>query len=245
MAGDFGDDLSRLRAEWSVDCVLARIPDSVLDGWLRAGRRRDFAHGRDLIRGGDPDSSVFVLLSGWVKVFAHVDGRTTLLAVRTGGDLVGEISALDGGGRSATVTASGRQPVCAIEVNAVAFKSVLEGDRQASDIVTRSIMAKLRAATRRRGDRTRPAHRRLAAVLVDLVEDFGRRVPGESYLLPVELTQGELGGLIGVAEATAHRAMRLLRKHELVEATGRRLIIRNLARLRAVAETGLIAETGK
>jgi CRP-like cAMP-binding protein len=225
--------------------VLTRIPETVLDGWLQEGELAHFADGQHLIRAGEAEASVFLLLSGWVKVFAYADRRSTLLAVRTGGDLVGEIAALDGGARSATVTAHGRQPVITCRLAAGTFTAVLEQDRQASDVVTRSVMAKWRASTRRRGDRTRQTYRRLAAVLADLVEDFGQRVPGPSYLIPVELTQGELGGLIGVAEATAHRAMRILRKHGLVEVTGRRLIIRDPAELRTVAAQGIPGETGK
>ncbi|MGW6355942.1 cyclic nucleotide-binding domain-containing protein [Streptomyces sp. NPDC055092] len=62
-----------------------------------------------LVRQGMNDRYVLLLLSGLTKVTAVVEnGETSLLAVRAGGDTVGEMAAMDGSApRSATVTACG------------------------------------------------------------------------------------------------------------------------------------------
>src|SRR5207245_2420416 len=63
---------------------------------------------RILIRQGEQSRFVFVILDGVVKVTGQANGgRDALLAIRMGGDIVGEFAALDAGPRSATVTTCG------------------------------------------------------------------------------------------------------------------------------------------
>ena len=60
-----------------------------------------------LIREGDPGTAVYLLLAGSVKVTGATDEGGSLLAIRVGGDLVGELAVLDGRPRVATVTTPG------------------------------------------------------------------------------------------------------------------------------------------
>ncbi|MFC7482138.1 cyclic nucleotide-binding domain-containing protein [Luedemannella flava] len=74
---------------------------SALPGGRRgAVGRRLAAHVRSgdwLMLLGESGTYVVVLTSGCVKVLGDpADGRTTLLAVRAAGDVVGELSVLDG-----------------------------------------------------------------------------------------------------------------------------------------------------
>ncbi|WP_406117982.1 cyclic nucleotide-binding domain-containing protein [Streptomyces sp. NBC_00989] len=71
-----------------------------------------FESGAVLLSGGAQDRHVLLLLSGFAKVTATVEnGGMSLLAVRVGGDTVGEAAAMDGVPCSAAVAACGPMPV--------------------------------------------------------------------------------------------------------------------------------------
>ncbi|MGH4010856.1 MAG: helix-turn-helix domain-containing protein [Pseudonocardiaceae bacterium] len=55
-------------------------------------------------------------------------------------------------------------------------------------------------------------------------------------MIGLDLTQVELGSLVGVTRPTAERALRELRVAGLVDTGGRRLIVRDEQGLRAVAD---------
>jgi CRP/FNR family transcriptional regulator, cyclic AMP receptor protein len=67
---------------------------------------RNFAAGETIFGFGDPGGEIFVLLSGRVEVFVESgDGEKIVLAENERGDVIGELSFLDGGRRSATAVA--------------------------------------------------------------------------------------------------------------------------------------------
>ncbi|MBN9018562.1 MAG: cyclic nucleotide-binding domain-containing protein [Rhizobiales bacterium] len=86
---------------------------------------RSFPAGDALIRQGDLDSCMFVLLSGKARVTFHAPGGSREVAVVGKGDIVGEISVLTGSARTATVTAI--EPVSAIEIDKPAFSDAIAG----------------------------------------------------------------------------------------------------------------------
>ncbi|MFJ8541534.1 Crp/Fnr family transcriptional regulator [Streptomyces sp. NPDC093586] len=109
-------------------------PARSLPGVLSPPARRDllgpgaevrFELGEVLLREGDDDQHVFLLLSGFAKVTATVEnGETSLLAVRAAGDTVGEMADLSGAPRSATVTVCG--PLTARVWNNGELRALLE-----------------------------------------------------------------------------------------------------------------------
>ncbi|MCD0451269.1 cyclic nucleotide-binding domain-containing protein [Actinocorallia sp. API 0066] len=89
---------------------------------------------------------MLVLTGGCVKIVGVTPGGSAaLLALRTGGDLVGELAALDGGPRSASALTARATP--ARLLSAEEFTHFLRDDPAASLAVHRSVAAKLRAAT--------------------------------------------------------------------------------------------------
>ncbi|HEX7285418.1 MAG TPA: DUF1003 domain-containing protein [Candidatus Angelobacter sp.] len=64
---------------------------------------RNFAAGATIFEFGDPGGEIFVLLSGRVEVFVDsANGEKIILAENERGDVIGELSFLDGGPRTAT-----------------------------------------------------------------------------------------------------------------------------------------------
>ena len=85
---------------------LDAIPAPLLDVIAAKGKRRHYAANAIVVNEGDASSSLYIVLSGRLKVFATSDeGRDVVLADVGPGDYFGEIS-LDGGQRSASVMAA-------------------------------------------------------------------------------------------------------------------------------------------
>ena len=228
----------RHRARWPRGSFLAGLDPPVLRDFLDAGELRRFHTGDDLVREGDPADDMFLLIDASVKVTARMDGGgTALLAIRLGGDVIGEIALVDGKGRTATVSACGYAPVMAVRVGHDEFHGLLNRHPAAAVSLASAIGRKLRSAVRRHVDSTCCAPKvRLARALLELAEDYGH--PGHrGILIGVNLTRIELGTLVGVGETTAQRALRELKRDGLVMDSGRRLLVPGLAALRAAAWT--------
>lgn len=229
-------DLAALLAErerWSAASFLRNASESALCDWSAVGYRKTFSPDDVLLAEGESGDDVLMLLSGTVKVVARLNsGGQALLAVRVAGDLVGELAATDGGPRSASVHVCGRVPVRALIVSREQFFRTLARHPEEALRVSAVVAGKLRTATRRRVDISgSPPLVRLARVLVELCEDHGERIETGSLIIQVNLTQVELGTLIGVAEATAQRSLSELRDRGLIASAGRRPIVRDLAGL--------------
>ena len=224
--------------DWPANSFLATLSKAALDDLLAVGRVVRFGKGRRLIEEGDSATEVFLLLSAGVKVVADLGGgRQALLAVRLGGDVVGELAGADGERRLATVTACGREPVIAAVLKRSDFDAVLEHHPEAQRALNAVISRKFRTATRRRVDFAGcTSEIRLARALAELADDYGRQVAEHGTVIRINLTQIELGTLVGVSEATAQRSLRTLRQRNLVTLDGRRPIIPDLAALRAAGQ---------
>lgn len=81
------------------------------------GRSRTFPARSVLFFEGDVPHEVVIVRSGQVKVSSlGLDGREVVLDVLGPGDILGELSAIDGGQRSATATALTQASVTVIEI---------------------------------------------------------------------------------------------------------------------------------
>src|SRR5580693_6053282 len=76
------------------------------DSLVGLGVLREYPRGRNLCLEGDPNTHVFILLSGWVKILSVTkDGHESVLALRGDGDIVGETAGETTGRRNATIQA--------------------------------------------------------------------------------------------------------------------------------------------
>lgn len=181
------------------------------------------------------DRHALLLLSGFAKVTATVEnGQSSLLAVRVAGDTVGEMAALDGAPRSATVTACG--PLTARVIPVGVLREALIRRPELSIALTGIVADRLRWANRRRLDFSGyPAKVRLARLLVELATAYGRAEDG-AVAIGCQLTQPELAALIGTAETTIHKGLRELREEGLLGTGYRITIVQDLRRLRELAD---------
>jgi CRP-like cAMP-binding protein len=232
--------VQRYHSKWPTTSFLAGLDMPVLHDFLAGGELVRFCKGQALTCEGEQASGIFLLLDAIVKVTARLDaGGSALLAIRVGGDVIGEIAAMDGGARTATVSACGHAPVIAVRLPRDDLHVLLNRHPSAAVSLTSAVSRKLRAASRRRVDIVNcTAKVGMARAVLELVEDYGHPVERGGVLVTVNVTQIELGTLIGVGETTAQRALRELRKEGLIANSGRRLLVPSVAALRTAARVG-------
>jgi CRP/FNR family cyclic AMP-dependent transcriptional regulator len=233
------DGGSRRVPTWEPGTLLGSLPPGTAAELVDLSTRRQFAPGQVLIREGGRDMHVVLLFGGLVKVSTAVEGFETLLAIRLPGEIIGEIGALTGAPRNATVTACGR--VTAGIIPRPDFEAFLRRHPAVASLVTESVARQLRWANRRRTDFAAfPAHLRLARLLVDIAEMCGRPRPDGTVDIGVALSQPELATMIAIALATVQKAVHQLRDAGLISTGYRRITILDIAALRRlVAPTAM------
>lgn len=239
MASGAARSASALRVErnpWPASSLLGELSAPTRDHLISLGRPTRFTGGERLMREGESGSHVFLLLSGWFKVLAMTeDNREALLAVRAGGDIVGELACFDDQPRVATVVASGTG--VANRISSQEFLAFLALYDDAAQAVMRAVAGKLRWATRRRQEFGSCAvATRVARVLGELARIYGRA--GDTGIsIGVALTQPELAELVGASEPSVHRVLRSLRQQLVIETGYRRILVRDVSELSRIAGT--------
>lgn len=220
--------------QWPSSSVLGSLINTSRDRLLESGMTRQYIAGKVLIRQGDTSKFVVVLLDGVVKATGlTLDGKEALLAIRVGGDIVGEFAALDGGPRSSTITTCGI--VIGRVIRQADFLAALRQDNLLAEAVNRAVVAKVRAANTRRIEFAGyDAPTRLARVLRELAVRYGDR-SGNRVVISWPLTQPELASLAAVAEPTAQKALRALRERGVIDTGYRSLTILDLDDLNRIA----------
>ena len=195
----------------------------------RLGTSRRLRTGAALFHAGDRSTEAYVVLSGRLKVSTIAStGKELLLAVRDPGDLIGELSAIDGRPRSATVTAL--QPSEVSVIPADLFVEHLAETPSAALGVLRMITSRLRDSDHKRVEfGAHDATVRVSRRLLEMADRFGPR--------GLHLTQEELAGWVGASREAVSRSLRLLRNAGVVT-TGRQVVdVLDVVGLRHFAQT--------
>ncbi|MFW5801869.1 MAG: cyclic nucleotide-binding domain-containing protein, partial [Spirochaeta sp.] len=86
--------------------LLSRLSLGHLRTIAKSCTERSFEPGETILRQGNPGVGLFIIVSGRVKVEKqNEDGTVFQLATHTSGEVIGEMSVLDGAARSASVIA--------------------------------------------------------------------------------------------------------------------------------------------
>jgi CRP-like cAMP-binding protein len=200
-----------------------------------AGHRRQWKRGAVIFREASRSEAVIILRAGRVKVSSDTaSGTEVLLAVRGPGALLGELSAIDGGSLSATVTAL--EPVTALSVPSPEFERYLLGHARVSFLLMRELTRRLRDADRKRIEfGAYDTTGRVAARLVELAERFGETTE-EGLRISLPLSQDELAGWTGASREAVTKALRTLREEGWIQTGRLHVIVHDLSALRDRAQ---------
>lgn len=162
-----------------------------------------------MFRQGDKGGEVLVLRAGRVKVCARRANREVILAVLDPGALLGELSAVDGGQRSATVVAL--EPVEVDVTTHEAFAIVLDEYPRIGTELLRLVAARLRDASFRQLEfGAMDTLARLCVGLTELAERYGQP-DGEGTEITAPFHQGEIASWSGMSREALVKGFRQLR----------------------------------
>ncbi|MBB0245972.1 cyclic nucleotide-binding domain-containing protein, partial [Streptomyces alkaliphilus] len=221
---------------WPPRSLMGRLPRRIGTELRELGARVAFPSGTELMSEGAGDTRVILLLSGFVTVRRSLaEGGEALLAVRGPGDVLGELAALDGEPRSATVRAAGE--AVGQVIRADTFRTFLRERPEVAETLQRVVTGRLREAVRDRVDTgVGPARLRLARTLDSLVRDHGVPDPRGGLRLAFPLAQRDMAALAGISDAGLQRAVRVLREEGVVSTGYRVWVVHDPQRLRAAAD---------
>jgi small-conductance mechanosensitive channel/CRP-like cAMP-binding protein len=132
------DDVRDAAARLGAIDLFGGLDDAERTRLAHDGRERLFGAGERVVRQGDQGESMFVVLSGRVRVTIEPSGRE--VAVTGGGGVFGEMSMLTGDPRTATVTAATDARL--LEITAAQFREVALGRPALVDQVSAIVSAR-------------------------------------------------------------------------------------------------------
>ena len=194
-----------------------------------AGHARESTYdsGEVVFLEGAIGDAMFVVADGLVKLSCTSRNGVELLFRTVGpGGTFGELSALDGENRSAAAIAL--RVTRLLSIPASALRAALAGDPALAESTLLSVAAALRATSRQHADLVfLDLAGRVAAYLLGLWER------SETGLVELELSQGDLAGLLGASRQSVNQVLRALEADGIVTRRKRGLAVLDPEALRA------------
>ena len=194
---------------------------------------RSFQKGEMVYLPGDASEIVYLLLTGRVRLYGMVRQRELTFDIIRAGDMFGEVS-LTERTQNEYVQALEASQVGLLELNTfwhLVRKNAECNARVIKVLGERSLMTRGRMTDIALKDS--PA--RLAALILDLVEDEGVVTREGFYRVTTHYTHEELASMIGLKRVAVTRAFGTLQDREYVQLRRRQIYVTDLAGLKRVA----------
>ena len=175
--------------------------------------------------------ALFLIKKGSVKV-SHVsdDGREVILSILKSGDFFGEISLLDGKGRSANVITLEETQLMMLRRQD--FLELIEQYPQISIGLLKELAGRIRKSdTHISSLSLKDAMGRVSTALVHVAEKTGRK-RGEAMIIPKIPVQQDLANMAGTARETISRVMAHFEQTGCIEKEGHRVIIKEFEKFK-------------
>ena len=212
---------------------LSALTDEERADLRAAGRLRRFARGEAIFHEGDDPGGVIAILGGRAKVSASgIGGREVVLRFAGAGELLGELSAIAGRPRTATITAL--EPLETVAIRTGEFQRFVQEHPRVVPLVFERLALLLAHADRQLVDfATRDVTARIAGRLLELADTTGEPVDG-GVRITLPLSQDELGAWAGASREAVARSLHLLRQLGWIETRRREITVLNRDGLRSL-----------
>jgi CRP/FNR family cyclic AMP-dependent transcriptional regulator len=201
--------------------------------WIsQRAHRRLFSAGKSIITAEQPGEAVYIILFGTVKIhIEQADGRDVVLSIIGAGDTLGEMSLIDSSGRSASAVTL--EDSLLIWMDKGVFQQVLADYPPVAHNLVRILTSRVRLNNELiQALATLDVYGRVARQLLAFAEKYGESGEGESVLIPIHLTQGEIADLVGASRKRVNQVMVFFREQELISLNvAGKLVVLNRAAL--------------
>ena len=191
------------------------IPRSEITRLLGHLHEKSFPAGTNILIAEQPGEAVYVIVTGSVKVHAvRPDGTEVVLAVLGAGEVLGEMSAADSLGRSASVVTLEETDL--LWMDRRTFRASVDSStilaRNFGEILSKRVrLANARLISLASLD----VPGRVASELLSLAREYGQVTP-EGVRIPMRLTQANLAALVGASRVSVNQALGQFRKRDLI-----------------------------
>jgi CRP/FNR family transcriptional regulator, cyclic AMP receptor protein len=183
---------------------LSELPTEAIEPVLAHAAVRNHPANQTILLENDWGSSVYFVLSGWLKIRTYnADGREITLNIVGRGEIVGEMAALEQAPRSTDVLSL--TPATIVNIPAEDFVRLLKTEPLAGMRLAQLMARRLRQVNRRLRLRESNSASRVADTLLFLVEGQGKTV-SEGVEIP-NLPHRELSSMSGLARETVTRVL--------------------------------------
>ncbi len=176
---------------------------TLVAGYLK---RRSFSEREIIVKRDSPGDALFIIVAGKAKVSYVEEENETIIAVLSAGEFFGELSIIDGEGRSADVSAVEQTEV--LILSASDFKQCLETMPAIAFSLLKEIAGRLRRSTTWiRVLSSQDVYGRIAQQLLSLSDSHGTDLADGGRRINLRLTQNDLAGIVGASRESVNKAM--------------------------------------
>jgi CRP/FNR family transcriptional regulator, cyclic AMP receptor protein len=186
--------------------------------------------GRVVFNEGEPGDSLYIVLSGKIKLGRRAaDGRQNLISVMGPSDMLGELSLFDPGPRTATATAVTDTRLARLKKSSL--RPWLNNRPEIAEQLLRVLARRLRRTNDALADLIfTDVPGRVAKNLLQMAGRFGTR-DGGVLRVTHDLTQEELAQLVGASRETVNKALADFASRAWLRLDGKSVIILDPERL--------------
>lgn len=207
------------------------LPQSTVEAALAHVVTRQHPANRVILLENDWGTSVYFILSGWVKIRTYnIDGKEVTLNILGPGELFGEMAPLEEVPRSTDVITL--TPAVVANMPAADFVHLVNTEPQAGIRLAKLMARRLRQLNRRLRLRESDSTSRVADILLFLADGQGRQ-SAEGLEIP-NLPHRELSSLSGMARETVTRVLGKLERKGIIRRRQDSLCITDLRALESL-----------
>jgi CRP/FNR family transcriptional regulator, cyclic AMP receptor protein len=196
--------------------ILDALPSELSRGLFAQGRAMSLDADQTLFLAGDEGDGCYRVEEGLLKAsVAAPNGGERILAILGPGSMVGELSMIDGGPRSASVVALRDAKLCYVS------KADFEAIGKSSPEIYRHVMRMLARRLRDTNNALAASSflsvkGRVARALLSLAEAFGKDVGSGRILIRQKVNQSDLAAMAGIARENVSRVLKDWSDHGMV-----------------------------
>jgi CRP/FNR family transcriptional regulator, cyclic AMP receptor protein len=196
--------------------VLSALPERLLSELFEGAVAHDLRDGEVLFRAGDVGDGCYRIQTGLVKVVVtSQQGEERIVSLLGPDAIVGELSMIDGGPRSASVVAISN---CSLSfLSRAKFQTCIEAHPELTTYLMKTLARRLRGTDDALAATTfLSVKQRLARALLTVAEYVGEKDGDGRIRLRLKIGQGDLAAMAGIARENVSRTMSEWRKRDIV-----------------------------
>jgi CRP/FNR family transcriptional regulator, cyclic AMP receptor protein len=196
--------------------VLSGLPERLLSELFEDAVAHNLRDGEVLFRAGDVGDGCYRIQTGLVKVVVtSQQGEERIISLLGPDAIVGELSMIDGGPRSASVVAISE---CSLSfLSRAKFQTCIDAHPELTSYLMKTLARRLRETDDGLAATTfLSVKQRLARALLGVAEYVGEKTGDGRIRLRLKISQGDLAAMAGVARENVSRTMSEWRKRDII-----------------------------